>query len=196
MTTWDSSYTGGQPPWDIGRPQDAFVELADAGEIGSPVLDSGCGTGEHTLMLAEHGLTAMGIDVAPTAIRAARRKADERGLDVTFEVGDVLALDRLDRTFAAVVDSGVFHVFDDADRARYVTSLAAALDPGGVLHLMCFSELTPGDMGPRRVTQAELRQSFASGWRVDRIEASRFDVRMGSWNDPPHAWLARIVCTG
>jgi cyclopropane fatty-acyl-phospholipid synthase-like methyltransferase len=193
--SWEAVYVSDRAPWDIGRPQAALVQLADAGEIGSPALDSGCGTGEHALMLAEHGLTAMGIDVAPTAIRVARRKALERGLDVAFEVGDVLALDRLDRTFATVVDSGVFHVFGDADRARYVTSLATVLDPGGVLYLMCFSELTAGDIGPRRVTQAELRAAFAHGWRVDRIDASRFDVRADFPTQPVHAWLARIVRT-
>jgi SAM-dependent methyltransferase len=190
--SWDAVYVSERAPWDIGRPQAAFAELADAGEIGSPVLDSGCGTGEHALMLAGRGLTAMGIDVAPTAIHAARRKAIERGLDVDFEVGDVLALDRLERTFATVIDSGVFHVFDDGDRARYVSSLATVLDPGGVLHLLCFSELTPGDTGPRRVTQAELHAAFAGGWRVDRIDASRFEVRP-DYPVLPHAWRARIV---
>jgi SAM-dependent methyltransferase len=192
---WDSYYANDRLPWDIGRPQAAFVELAGAGEIGSPVLDSGCGTGEHALMLAEHGLTATGIDVAPTAIRLARHKALERGLDVTFEVGDVLALERLARTFATVVDSGVFHVFDDADRVRYVTSLSTVLDPGGVLYVMCFSELTPGESGPRRVSQAELRAAFADGWRVDRIEASQFEVRPEFFPEPPRAWMARIVRT-
>jgi SAM-dependent methyltransferase len=189
---WDAVYVSGGAPWDIGRPQAAFVALADAGEIGSPVLDSGCGTGEHALMLAERGLTATGVDAAPTAISAARRKALERGLDVTFEVGDVLALDRLDRTFATVIDSGVFHVFDDADRARYVSSLSTVLDPGGVLYLLCFSEATPGDTGPRRVTQAELRAAFADGWRIDRIDAATFEVR-AEFLIRPSAWLARIV---
>jgi len=191
--TWDAVYVSDRAPWDIGRPQASFVALADAGEIGSPVLDSGCGTGENALMLAGRGLTAMGVDAAPTAISAARRKALERGLDVTFEVGDVLALDRLDRTFATVVDSGVFHVFDDADRARYVSSLSTVLDPGGVLYLLCFSEATPGDTGPRRVTQAELRAAFADGWRVDRIDGARFEVRAEFPLPPPSAWLARIV---
>ena len=32
-----------------------------------------------------------------------------------------------------MIDSGVFHVFGDEDRARYVTGLAAVLRPAGVL---------------------------------------------------------------
>lgn len=191
--SWDEAYTKGWAPWDIGRPQPVFVRLADAGEITSPVLDSGCGTGEHALMLAERGMAVLGIDVAPTAIGRARQKAAERKLSAEFEVGDVLALDRLGRPFATIIDSGVFHTFDDTDRPRYVASLASVLEPGGVLHLLCFSEQTPGDWGPRRVTQAELRDAFADGWEIERIEAARFEVREGFEDEPPHAWLARIV---
>jgi len=192
---WDEAYSQGWAPWDIGRPQPVFVRLADAGEFTSPVLDSGCGTGEHALMLAERGLEVLGVDVAPTAIGLAREKAAQRGLSAEFEVGDVLALDRLGRRFATALDSGVFHTFDDADRPRYVESLASVLEPGGVITLLCFSELTPGEWGPRRVTQAELREAFVDGWEVERIDAARFDVREGFQDQAPHAWLARIVRT-
>jgi SAM-dependent methyltransferase len=190
---WDRAYTRNWAPWDIGRPQPAFLRLADAGEIASPVLDAGCGTGEHALLLAARGMEVVGVDLAPTAVARAREKARTRGLDADFLVGDVLALDRLGRRFATVIDSGTFHVFDDPDRARYVRSLASVLESGGVLHLLCFSELTPGTEGPRRVTQAELRDAFADGWDVRRIEATRFDVREDWLPDKPHAWLAKII---
>ncbi len=191
--SWDAVYVADSAPWDIGRPQSAFVRLADAGEIASPVLDSGCGTGEHALMLAQRGLEVVGVDLSKTAIDRARHKAEERGLTVRFEVGDVLALDQLGRTFATIVDNGVFHVFDDDERARYVRSLAAAAADGTVLHLMCFSEHTPGTFGPRRVTQAELRDAFADGWRVERIAPAVIDVRPDWAPGPAQAWLARIV---
>jgi len=193
VSFWDAAYTDDSAPWDIGRPQPVWERLADAGEIAPPVLDSGCGTGEHTLLLAERGMEVLGIDITPVAVRSAKAKAAKRGLHAAFEVGDVLELDRLGRTFATVIDSGVFHIFDDADRARYVVSLAAVLDPGGVLHLLCFSEHTPGDAGPRRVTQAELRAAFAEGWQVERIEPALIEVREGFAPEPAHAWLARIV---
>ena len=174
---WDATYTSGGAPWDIGRPQPAFERLADAGEITSPVLDCGCGTGEHALLLAERGMEVLGVDVAPTAIARARAKAVERKLTAGFAVADAMALDRLGRTFATVIDCGLFHVFDDTDRPRYAASLASVLDPGGVFHVLCFSEHTPGDRGPRRVTQAELHATFADGWEVSRIEPARIEVK-------------------
>jgi len=190
---WDAVYRDGRPPWDIDRPQPVFAHLLEAGEITAPVLDCGCGTGEHTIMLAQRGIEVLGIDLAPSAIARARDKAAERGIAATFEVGNALDLGALERRFATILDSGVFHVFNDADRARYVRSLATAIQPGGVLHLACFSELTPGSGGPRRVTQAELREAFADGWQIERIEAARYEVIGPAAVDPPHAWLARIV---
>jgi SAM-dependent methyltransferase len=137
----------------------------------------------------------VGIDIAPAAIEAARRKAAERGLTAEFQVADALGLGRLGRQFASVIDSGVFHTFADPERVRYVASLAGVVRPGGVLHLLCFSELTPGDVGPRRVTQAELREAFVAGWVVERIEADRFEV-LEDFPTRPHAWLAKIVRAG
>src|SRR5438105_14319377 len=72
----DDLYTS-PPPWDIGRPQPAFLNLARTGFIRGRVLDAGCGTGEHTLMAAGLGLDATGV---AGALRAAEQKARERAL--------------------------------------------------------------------------------------------------------------------
>jgi len=191
--SWDDSYTATGPrPWDIGRPQPAFGRLAEAGLLSGEVLDSGCGTGEQALLAAAHGAKVTGIDGAPTAIEQARRKSAERGLPARFEVGDVLDLGALGLEFDTIIDSGVFHVFSDSDRLRYVASLAAVLRPGGTCYLMCFSDRQPGEFGPRRVSQDELRAAFSDGWRVESIVADTFDVNPIEGNTRAAAWLATI----
>jgi cyclopropane fatty-acyl-phospholipid synthase-like methyltransferase len=196
MTTpsWDASYTASTPaPWDIGRPQPAFVRLAEKGLLSGQLLDAGCGTGEQTLLAASHGADAMGIDVSVHAIEQARGKAAERGLNARFEVADVLHLGDLGLMFDVVIDSGVFHVFDDQDRARYVASLASALGEGGYCHLICFSDAQPGIFGPRRVRQDELRAAFSGGWQVVSIEAAAFELNeSGLGISSARAWLAAI----
>jgi len=190
---WDSAYeAGSRPPWDIGRPQPAFVRLADGGLLRGRVLDAGCGSGEHALLAAARGADVVGVDVSPRAIERARRKAGERGIAVRFEVADALRLGELGLTFDTVIDSGLFHVFDDADRARYVTSLALVLEPGGTCYLMCFSDRQPGTMGPRRVSQEELRAAFSDGWAVTSIVAEAFEVNPGLGTPTAQAWLATI----
>ena len=93
---------------------------------------------------------------------------------------DALALGELGRRFGTVVDSGLFHTFDDDERPRYVASLAAATALRARVFVLCFSELELGDGGPRRVTQAELREAFdAPPFRVTGIEAAEMATNLG-----------------
>jgi SAM-dependent methyltransferase len=185
--SFESAYLG-TPPWDIGRPQPAIVRLAETGQITGSVLDVGCGTGENVLYLAEHGYAVAGVDGAPTAIKMARAKAKRRGLNASFEVGDALNLPTPERQFDSVIDSGLFHVFSDDERPRFRESLGRGVRSGGTYFLMCFSDHQPGDWGPRRVTQAEIRAVFGDGWRVNSIEPSAFETTFGD----AQAWLATI----
>ena len=194
--SWDEAYQRNAVPWDIGRPQPAILRIAEWGGLVEPVLDSGCGSGEHALLAASMGLEVKGVDVAQTAIERARAKARRRGLSVEFIVGDVLALDQIDRLnppFRTVIDIGCFHTFANADRSLYASSLAAVTDTASVLNLLCFSEHTPGTDGPRRVTQGEIVNTFSRDWEVESIEPDTFAVS-NLWSGPtPSAWLARIV---
>src|SRR5690348_13018534 len=133
-----NAYRNGPPPWDIGRAQPAFVELANAGQIKGSVLDVGCGTGDNVLEMAERGNDAWGIDIVPMAIDQAKAKAKLRGLDkqCTFLVGDAMELEHLNRTFDTVLDCGLFHSLSDPERQLYVQQLASVMAPGAVFHLM------------------------------------------------------------
>ena len=116
-------------PWDIGRPQKAFLNVADW--ITGSILDAGCGTGENALYFAGRGRRVTGIDFLEEPIQRAQRKAAERGVQATFLVKNALALKDLPEVFDSVIDSGLFHVFSDDDRKRYVEGLATVLKPGG-----------------------------------------------------------------
>ena len=180
-------------PWDIGRPQKAFQTLAKQGTLQGRVLDVGCGTGEHALMAAELGLEATGIDASAAAIATAERKALHRGLQVRFLVWDALRVATLGEQFDTVLDSGLFHVFGDDDRRLFLENLAAVIPTGGRFYMLCFSELQPGEFGPRRVTQQEIKSSFAAGWRVESIAEARFEVT--TLPDGASAWFARMTRT-
>jgi cyclopropane fatty-acyl-phospholipid synthase-like methyltransferase len=188
LEEFNSMYCG-TPPWDIGRPQPALLALAD--EFRGRVLDIGCGTGEHALLAATHGLGATGLDSAPAAIEIARRKARDRGLHVRFLVHNALEVGSLGEQFDTVIDSGLFHVFDDEDRRAYVESLKRITALGARYFMLCFSDQQPGDYGPRRVRQDEIRSSFSQGWRVDAIEPVKLETNMGS--EGIFAWLAYIT---
>lgn len=183
-----------RPPWDIGRPQPAFRALAEAGAIRGRVLDVGCGTGEHALMAAGLGLDATGVDLASTALRAARDKAHDRGLTARFLRQDARRLADLGESFDTVLDCGLFHIFNNDDRATFVASLRSVLQPGGRYFMLGFSDQEPGDWSATRVrklTRAEITASFADGWRVDSIEPATIAITV----DPSgiRAWLAALT---
>ncbi|HEY8525449.1 MAG TPA: class I SAM-dependent methyltransferase [Acidimicrobiales bacterium] len=192
---WDASYTDGPAPWDTGRPQPAVVRLAGAGAFTGPVLDAGCGTGENALHLAARGVAVLGVDVAETAVAAARWKAADRGLDAEFRVFDALRLAPLGRRFATVLDVGLFHAFDTAERRAYAESLSAVTEPGGTVYVLCFSDEGP-DTGPHPVGRDELAGTFAAagGWRVASVERDRVQTRFHGEDGAP-AWLATIART-
>jgi cyclopropane fatty-acyl-phospholipid synthase-like methyltransferase len=193
--SWDDSYADSTPaPWDIGRPQPIFARLAEGGLLRGPLLDSGCGTGENTLLAATGGVEALGVDISPRAITRATEKAAERGVAARFEVADALNLAELGQTFQTVIDSGVFHIFGDDDRPAYVASLAAVTRAGGRCYLACFSDRQPGTEGPRRIRQDELRAAFRDGWTVAGITAETFDINPGPYfpGTAAAAWLADL----
>jgi cyclopropane fatty-acyl-phospholipid synthase-like methyltransferase len=190
MDFFEKAYHG-TPPWDIGRAQKEFICLEESGKILGDVLDVGCGKGDNALYLASRGHVVWGVDSVPAAIDIARKKAEERGIRVTFRVMDTLHLGDIGRTFDTVIDSGLFHTLSDKDRPGFVKTLSEVLKPGGRYFMLAFSELEPGGYGPRRITKNEIQDTFANGWRINEIQAAIFESRTRSAGS--RAWLSSIT---
>jgi cyclopropane fatty-acyl-phospholipid synthase-like methyltransferase len=192
--TFENFYAG-PAPWDVGKPQPAFTAVAN--QVIGPILDAGCGTGEHALFFAARGHRVLGIDFVDEAIRRARAKATDRGLAVEFLVKDATALAGWGERFASVIDSGLFHVFSDDDRRRYVRGLAQVVEPSGRLFLLCFSDEEPGTEGPRRVSRQELYDAFGDGWEVESVQPVQLEVNpefteVKFSQGGPKAWFAVV----
>jgi SAM-dependent methyltransferase len=192
-------YENGSPPWVIGEPQPAIVALEQTGLIAGKVLDPGCGLGEHTILLAKLGYDVLGIDYVPSAIEQARANAVAKGVDARFEVADAMNLPA-DGRYDTILDSALFHVFGDDDRAAYVASLHGAVKPGGLVHVLALSDAGRG-FGPQ-VGEAQIRAAFADGWELEVLDATTYRGVVGELHsealgepvgtrlDEP-AWLAR-----
>jgi SAM-dependent methyltransferase len=199
LDRFDEAYRSRSAPWVIGEPQPAIVELQRAGWIHSKVLDVGCGTGEHTILLTRLGYDVLGIDFAPNAVEQARANAAKKGVDARFEFADAMNLGDEPR-YQTIVDSALFHIFDDADRAQYVSSLHAAVLPGGLVHVLALSDAGRG-FGPQ-VGETEIREAFGDGWVLDALDTTTYrgvvqeaqadaiGLPVGTRVDEP-AWLAR-----
>jgi SAM-dependent methyltransferase len=141
----------------------------------------------------------LGIDFAPRAVEQARANAAEKGVDARFEVADAMNLGA-EPGYRTIVDSALFHIFDDADRAQYVSSLHVAVRPGGLVHVLALSDAGRG-FGPQ-VSETDIREAFDDGWALDALDTTTYrgvvqeaqadaiGLPAGTRVDEP-AWLAR-----
>ncbi len=199
ISIFEEFYRSSTPPWVIGEPQPAIVELERAGLIKGKVLDIGCGTGDNTILLTRLGYDVLGIDFAPRAVEQARRNAEAEGVGARFEVADAMNLGHEPR-YNTIVDSALFHIFDETDRPKYVASLHGACQPGGIVHVLALSDAGRG-FGPS-VSGEVIREAFADGWVLESLEPSTYggivtelhadalNLPVGTRLDEP-AWLAR-----
>ena len=183
---------GERPPWEIGRPQPAFLELAQAGAIRGRVLDVGCGTGEHALLAAALELDVTGVDRDPSALESARDKARARGLAAHFIIGDATRLaDAVQGPFDTVLDCELFHALTGADRSAYLDALAEVLPPGGRYFMLGYSDAQP-DV-PHQLSRADILAAFGAGWQIDAIEATILDTAVHP--DGVRGWLVAAIRT-
>lgn len=98
---------------------------------GRRALDAGCGAGLLCEPLARLGAEVTGVDAAPENVAAARAHAQGSGLDISYVTGELAVLDI--GTFDLVTSLEVIeHV---ADKRAFLASLAAVLEPGGLMVL-------------------------------------------------------------
>jgi SAM-dependent methyltransferase len=186
------------PPWDIGGPQPALSALFDEYPPASPVLDLGCGSGDHAISLAQRGLQVMGVDFVESAIMQARAKASSLSPEVArllnFQVGDALRPSLLQQPFGAVVDSGFLHLFESEPRDRFADDLALALLPGGRYYLLAFAVDFGVPNVPHQVTAEELGARFTSekGWHILDIRPAEFLSRVAPPTPAIRACIERL----
>lgn len=96
------------------------------------VLDLACGTGIPTLELAERGYDVVGLDLHEEMLEVARRKAEERGLNIKFLQGDALEINFENEFDAVTMFFSSIMYFDEENLQRLFKAVVRALRPGGV----------------------------------------------------------------
>ncbi|MGH3579936.1 MAG: SAM-dependent methyltransferase, partial [Mycobacterium sp.] len=161
------------PPWDTKAPKENVVGWQAQGLVHGDVLDIGCGLGDNAVYLTRQGFNVTGLDISPTALITAERRADEAGVSVTFAVADSTKLDGYTDAFDTVVDSGMFHCLDEDGKRSYAAAVHRATRAGATLLLSCFSDANPPDAERPRpaVTEQTLRDVLGdAGWDIASLE--------------------------
>ena len=164
-------YRVGFTPWD-GHPiaenlQDMVEGTSDQPPLpAGSALDLGCGTGDSSIYLAQHGWKVTGVDFVPKALDKARAKAGAAGLPINFVQADVTHLSQagIGADFPLIVDNGCLHNMSDNDRDAYVREVSAVAAPDARLLIVAF--LPGGRFGVRGVDPAEMERRFAPAWTL------------------------------
>jgi SAM-dependent methyltransferase len=132
--------------WDAGP----FERIAEhAGDVhddlvgrleplaGTAFLDVACGTGGVAERAVSRGAHVTGLDFAPGLVETARRRAKERNLGITYDVGDAEALPYEDASFDVV--ASCFGVMFAPDHRAAAEQLKRVCRPGGRLALACWT---------------------------------------------------------
>lgn len=175
-------------PWYSPEPDPDLVEIfaAELPERGARVVDLGSGPGVHAIHLASSGHRVTALDVVPDARDLALELAGKAGVELDYQVVDVLGWRPAEEaSFDAAIDRGFMHTLDPADRPRWQQVVCRALRPGGLLVVKCFDRYPPRDFGPQGLSALEVVETVGptSGPLVlSRLERTRFQHI-----DGPHA---------
>jgi SAM-dependent methyltransferase len=138
------------------------------------VLDLGCGTGGHAVVLARSGFEVTGVDRSVAMLKEAAAKARDAGLDVSWLTGDIRRLE-LRRTFdAAIMMFAVLgYQVEDDDVLATLKSVRRHLEPGGVLAFDVWHGPTVVAEGP-----SERRARFErDGVNLERVSRGTLDPK-------------------
>jgi SAM-dependent methyltransferase len=168
-------YRLGFTPWDghpLARSLRSLVE-GDGALPAGKALELGCGTGDCSIYLAEHGWQVTGVDYVKQALDKARAKADAAGAVINFARADVTRLSSagLGDNFGLIVDNGCLHNMSDADRDAYVREVSAVAAPDARLLIVAFAP--GGRFGVRGVEPAEMARRFSHGWTLLSVGAEQ-----------------------
>ena len=114
-----------------------------------------------------------GLDISPTALITAERRATDAGVDVKFAVADSTKLEGYADAFDTVIDSGMFHCLDDDGKRQLRRRGAPGHPAGATLLLSCFSDAEQAEddrltlPGRPAVSEQTLRDVLGgAGWDI------------------------------
>ncbi|MFX1565964.1 MAG: class I SAM-dependent methyltransferase [Promethearchaeota archaeon] len=140
----DDEFRDGRLAWERQYEKGAFLDQSIQGELPDVahqfkvngvkhVLDHGCGSGRHTLFLAQQGFDVYGLDIAPSGLQNTRQRLATFGFANNVTLADILHLPFQNNFFDAIISVRVIHHNRIAVIRQYVEEMWRVLRPQGFI---------------------------------------------------------------
>ena len=131
-----------KPPWDTGISPPELLEFIQTHSPGR-AIDIGCGTGTNVITLSRAGWDVTGVDFAPRAIKFAKQKLKQAGIQAKLLIGDATKLQGIEGPFDFALDLGCFHGIPQAGKPKYLDQLDRILASNGFWLMYGFLKSDP-----------------------------------------------------
>jgi hypothetical protein len=166
---WDELYRKGETFWDKGAASPPLKEYLERHSLRGRALLPGCGRGHDVALAVEHGLDAVGLDIAPTGVEEARKLYPH--LADRFVVGNLFdPPEEFRDAFDLVLEHTCMSALNPRVRGEYRRGIDLTLRRGGLLVGVWFinPDLDPGEEGPPYAFAVEdLTELFADGYEIE-----------------------------
>jgi SAM-dependent methyltransferase len=192
MERWDASYRRERMPgWDVGRPC-SYLTKAVEDKTFKPgrAIVLGCGSGTNALYLASRGFEVTGVDVSPSALAVAARKAAAANVEVNWVLADVVALPKLP-PYDLIFDRGCYHHICQYDSPGYVETLRRLSHNGTRALVLAGSPADGGTGGPPRIKEEIIRRDFSTLFDFEWLQNIHFESRNAEAKGPS-AWSIHL----
>jgi len=186
---WDSTYRRTRlPGWDVGRPASELTKAVESGAVKpGRALVLGCGTGTNAVYLASKGFKVVGVDVAPSALTFAEKRARKAKVKVRWLVADAVAIPDIG-PFDFIFDRGCYHHVQKYNAAGFAKTVSRLTGEGSLFLLLAGNANESRHYGPPRVKQTKIVADFSSAFAIQAMHEMRFEGRDPKRKNGPLAW--------
>ena len=197
MSLWDTWNTAGGPRYPHDKiVQFTFRAFPPERRAAARALDLGCGTGVHSVYLAENGFSVVAVDLSPLAVEATQRRLHEAGLTADVRESPVDAIDVPDASFDLVICTGVLDSTgpEVAQRALPLVARAMARRARGAFLFAAegdFRVVGDNPYGLHGYCEDEVHALFAEGF--SEVLVDRTLTTYGGGREEQRDWLVTVT---